>query len=159
APNRAKMRVRAFREEADLIRYRLRPADPARHLFEIDCRIDEPREVERFTMPSWIPGSYLLREFARHVVAVAAESGGHAVPVAKVAHATWECRGATGELSVRITVHAHDLSVRGAFLDRSRAYFNGPCVFLLPEGRDAEAVELTLEPPTHDAGADWRVAT
>ena len=46
-------------------------------------------------------------------------------------------------------VYALDQSVRGAWLDRQRGYFNGPCLFLLPEGRDAEPIEVTLEPPPH----------
>jgi predicted metalloprotease with PDZ domain len=56
-------------------------------------------------------------------------------------------------------VHALDQSVRGAFLDRHRGYFNGPCVFVLPEGRDEEDIEVTLEPPPHSLCEDWRVAT
>jgi predicted metalloprotease with PDZ domain len=58
-----------------------------------------------------------------------------------------------------MTVHALDQSVRGAYLDRQRGYFNGPCVFVLPEGRAAEPVEVALEPPPQPSCADWRVAT
>jgi predicted metalloprotease with PDZ domain len=60
---------------------------------------------------------------------------------------------------VTIKVYALDQSVRGAWVDRRRAYFNGPCVFLLPEGRDAEPVELLLDPPPQPMCEGWRVAT
>ena len=110
-------------------------------------------------MPAWIPGSYLLRDFARHVVHVEARSGREPLPVEKVSAATWAVRGAGRTLTLTITVYALDQSVRGAWLDRRRAYFNGPCLFLLPEGRDAEAIELTIEPPPHSLCEDWRVAT
>ncbi len=68
-------------------------------------------------------------------------------------------RGAGRTLTLTITVFALDQSVRGAYLDRQRGYFNGPCVFVLPEGRDEESIEVTLEPPPHSLCEDWRVAT
>jgi len=110
-------------------------------------------------LPAWIPGSYLLRDFARHVIHVAAKSGRESLTVEKTAAATWCAHGAGRTLTLTITVYALDQSVRGAWIDRQRAYFNGPCLFLLPEGRDAEPIEVTLEPPPHSACEDWRVAT
>jgi len=146
-------------EDLALIRYRVRLADLDRHHFEIECRIDNPAAEQRFSLPAWIPGSYLLRDFARHVIHVAAKSGRESLPVEKVAAATWCVRGAGRTLLLTVTVYALDQSVRGAYLDRQRGYFNGPCVFLLPEGRDDEAIEVTLEPPPHSVCEDWRVAT
>ena len=109
-------------------------------------------------LPSWIPGSYLLREFARHVVAIEAEDAHGPVALEQSAKGTWVATGAEGLLSVRATVYAFDLSVRGAYFDRQRAFFNGTSLFLLPEGRESAAIELTLERPRF-AAADWRVAT
>ena len=142
-----------------LIRYRVRLADLERHHFEVECRIENPAAEQRFSLPAWIPGSDLLRDFARHVIHVAAKSGRDALAVEKVAAATWCVRGAGRTLTLTTTVYALDQSVRGAYLDRQRAYFNGPCLFLLPDGRDAEQVEVTLEPPPHSLCEDWRVAT
>ncbi|HEX5047828.1 MAG TPA: PDZ domain-containing protein [Gammaproteobacteria bacterium] len=142
-----------------MIRYRVRLADLDRHHFEIECRIDNPASEQRFSLPAWIPGSYLLRDFARFVVSIAAASGRQALPLEKVESGTWVARGAQGELAVTATIYALDQSVRGAYLDRRRGYFNGPCVFLLPEGRDHEAVEVTLELPRNPICEGWRVAT
>lgn len=142
-----------------LLHYRVRLADLDRHHFAVDCRIENPASEQRFSLPSWIPGSYLLREFARHVVDVAAESGGRQLPVEKLDHSTWCCSGAAGDLTIRIRVLAHDESVRGAYLDRRRGYFNGPCVFVLPEGRETDNVQVTIERPAHAACEEWRVAT
>ena len=142
-----------------LIRYRVRLADPARHFFEVECRIEDPAPDQRVSMPSWIPGSYLLREFARHVVAIEAASGGRPLAITKVDKGGWLCAGAGGELAIRTTVFAHDQSVRGAFLDRRRGYFNGACLFLQVEGRECAPVELLVEPPADAALASWRVAT
>ena len=142
-----------------LIRYRVRLADLDRHWFEIECRIDDAAAEQRFSLPAWIPGSYLLRDFARHVVSAEAKSGGERLDVAKTGAAEWSVRGSGQALTFTITVYALDQSVRGSYLDRQRGYFNGPCVFVLPAGREAEPIEVTLEPPPHASCADWRVAT
>jgi len=92
-------------------------------------------------------------------VHVAATSGKQVLAVEKVDAATWCVRGAGRTLTLTITVYALDQSVRGAYLDRRRGYFNGPCLFLLPEGHDAAPIEVTLEPPPHSLCEDWRVAT
>jgi predicted metalloprotease with PDZ domain len=142
-----------------LIRYRVRLADLDRHWFEIACRIEDAAAEQRFSLPAWIPGSYLLRDFARHVVRVEAKSGPDTLAVVKTGAAEWCVYGASGALDFTVTVHALDQSVRGAYLDRQRGYFNGPCVFVLPEGRGSEPIEVTLEPPAHSPCDAWRVAT
>ncbi len=142
-----------------LIRYRVRLADLDRHWFEIECRVENPADEQGLSLPAWIPGSYLLRDFARHVVHVEAKSGRETLAVEKTAAGQWCVRGAGQTLIFTITVYALDQSVRGAYLDRHRGYFNGPCVFVLPEGRDSEPVEVTLEPPPQSLCEDWRVAT
>ncbi|CAG0961018.1 hypothetical protein BURK1_00718 [Burkholderiales bacterium] len=141
-------------------RYRIAPREPNGHLFEIDCTVDDPaQDGQRFAMPTWTPGSYLIREFARNVVAVRAASGGRPVRIAKVAKDTWQAAPSRGPLTVTIEVHAHDLSVRAAYLDAARGYFNGTSVFLLPEGRASAACIVEILAPPHAAGARWRIAT
>jgi predicted metalloprotease with PDZ domain len=142
-----------------LISYRVRLADLDRHLFEIECRVDDPAPEQRFSLPAWIPGSYLLREFARFVVAIEASSAGQSLPVEKFESSAWVVRGARAPLTLTTKVYALDQSVRGAYLDRRRGYFNGSCVFLLPEGRNEERIEVTLEAPTNPICEAWRVAT
>src|SRR5204862_532727 len=78
-----------------LISYRVRLADLDRHLFEIECRVDDPAPEQRFSLPAWIPGSYLLREFARFVVGIEASSAGQSLPVEKVESSAWVVRVAT----------------------------------------------------------------
>ena len=59
------------------IRYQIAPIDVDAHLFEVRCTIDDPDpQGQRFRLPTWIPGSYLIREFARQFVHVRAESAG-----------------------------------------------------------------------------------
>jgi predicted metalloprotease with PDZ domain len=90
---------------------------------------------------------------------VEARSGRESLPVEKTAAGVWCVRGAARTLIFAITVYALDQSVRGAYLDRRRGFFNGPCVFVQPERRDGDPIEVTLEPPPHSLCDDWRVAT
>jgi predicted metalloprotease with PDZ domain len=142
-----------------LIHYTLQIADLDRHHFIVDCVIDQPEPNQRFTLPSWIPGSYLLREYARHVVAIEAFCRNEPVAVEKTAKATWQCNAAGDQLRVRITVFAFDRSVRGSYIDHRRAFFNGPCVFLMPDGREQQPIELMLERPADSRARAWSVAT
>src|SRR5690606_30139853 len=91
--------------------------------------------------------------------AIRGESGGRALAAEQGDHASWWFRGAEDELRVTIEVYALDRSVRGAYFDQERAYFNGPCLFLIPEGRENEPVALELEPPADERCAEWRVGT
>jgi predicted metalloprotease with PDZ domain len=141
-------------------RYRIAPLEVHAHLFVVRCTIDDPAPGgQRFTLPVWIPGSYLVREFARHFVAVRAEASGSSVPVVKETKDSWRAAPCTGPLTVIAEVYAYDLSVRAAYLDATRGYFNGATVFLCPEGRAGATCELEIAPAGFDGAHEWRVAT
>ena len=56
------------------VRYTLLPRSPEAHMFEVVCTVDDPAaEGQAFRLPTWIPGSYLVREFARHLSSATAE--------------------------------------------------------------------------------------
>jgi predicted metalloprotease with PDZ domain len=142
------------------VRYRILPRDPHAHLFEVTCTVEDPApDGQSFRLPAWIPGSYLIRDFARNVVACRAEGPQGPVPVAKEDKLTWRCGPCQGPLSVTCEVYARDLSVRGAHLDPGHGYFNGPSVFLYPVGREGRPCEVEVLGPPGDAYREWRVAT
>lgn len=142
------------------IEYRISPLDPHAHLFETRCTVNAPDAGgQRFRLPAWIPGSYLIREFARQFVHVRAESAGQPLPIVKEAKDTWRAAPATAPVTVIAEVYAYDVSVRTAYLDPSRAYFNGPCVFLRPDGYEQAACSVEIAPPSGAEFANWRVAT
>jgi predicted metalloprotease with PDZ domain len=142
------------------IRYRIRPSDPTAHLFEVDCTIADPDpEGQRFALPAWIPGSYLIRDFARHIVSIHARSRGAGVALAKLDKHTWRVAPCRGPLTVTAEVYGWDLSVRGAHLDSTHGFFNGTCVFLRALGREERACEVEILPPAGRRYAGWRVAT
>jgi len=144
------------------VRYRLCPRRPEAHLFALECEVSAPAAGgETFALPAWIPGSYLLRDFARHIVSFAAEADGQPAPARKLDQHRWHVPAPAGcrKLVVRYEVYAWDLSVRGAHLDESHAFFNGTSVFLRVLGREQQAHAVHLEPPPGAAYSHWRVAT
>jgi predicted metalloprotease with PDZ domain len=145
---------------APAIRYAIVPRNPEAHVFEVVCTVDDPSpEGQAFALPAWIPGSYLIRDFARHVVSVTARSRGRPVSIDKVDKHTWVAASASGPLTVAIEVYAWDLSVRGAHLDTTHGFFNGTSVFLRVLGREERRCELEIRPPRGARYRSWRVAT
>src|SRR5262245_47700735 len=92
--------------------YRVRPSDPGAHRFDVVLTVPAPAAAgQRFTLPAWIPGSYLIRDFARNVLEIEAHAGGRPVPIEKVDKSTWRCAPCDGPLELRYRVYAYDLSV------------------------------------------------
>lgn len=140
--------------------YTITPANPGAHLFEVTLTIAEPDpHGQVLSIPAWIPGSYMVRDYARHVVAIRAESGGENVELAKLNKSSWQAAPCGGALTIIAEVYAWDLSVRGAHLDTTHAYFNGTCVFPMVEGQETVPCELDIRPPPVPHGKGWRVAT
>lgn len=142
------------------VAYTIVPRAPEAHLFEVTCTLADPDpEGQHFALPAWIPGSYMIRDFARHVVAIRAESRRRPVTIEKVDKHTWRCDSTRGPLTVTMQVYAWDLSVRGAHLDQSHGFFNGPCVFLRVAGRERQPCTVEILPPRGARYRGWRVAT
>ncbi|MCC6608591.1 MAG: M61 family metallopeptidase [Burkholderiales bacterium] len=145
---------------ARTVRYRIFPRSPEAHLFEVSVTVDAPDPAgQRFVLPAWIPGSYMVREFARHVVTIRARHGRRPVRLRKLDKHTWRADPCDGPLTVTAEVYAWDASVRGAHLDTTHGFFNGACVFLRVVGHDAAPCEVEIVPPRGARYRGWRVAT
>ena len=138
------------------VTYRLTLAEPQSHHFLVDVEADGVTAPARLVMPSWTPGSYLIREFPRNVVTFAAADGaGNLLPSRKTDKNTWEVAApADGRLRARYLVHADELSVRTSHLDASHGFVNGTSVFMYLEGREGDEVRLEVRAPQ-----GWRVTT
>ena len=142
------------------IEYRIRPSDPAAHLLEVTLTVASPDPGgQQFALPTWIPGSYLIRDYSRNIISIRAESDGLAVALDKLDKSRWQAAPVDKPLTVTIEVFAFDNSVRGAHVDLSHAYFNGTCVFLEVIGQEDQACGVHIEPPPKPIGKNWRVAT
>jgi len=144
--------------------YHLRPIQAGAHLYEITCRIEQPLpEGQLLSLPAWIPGSYMVRDYARHVVSFQAESAGELVHARKINKHTWRVAPVKGDLLVRITVYAADPSVRGAWLDDQLGLVNGVCVFLRVHGQEQAPSIVHIDPPDFapnlPTAQGWRLST
>lgn len=138
--------------------YRVTPSDPAGHQLQVSLILKDPDPAgQLLSMPAWIPGSYLIRDFSRHVTQIRASARGKTVPIRKTGSHAWRCDSADGPLHVDYTVYAWDLSVRGAHFDETHAFFNGTSLFLAPQGRTGRPCLLELLPPPHTRR--WKVHT
>ena len=132
--------------------------DALAHRFSIELDLASPApQGQEFWLPVWIPGSYLVREFSRHVLAVEAACAGKPVALRKVAKNRWRAAPCKGPLRLRWTVYAHDASVRTAFLDASRGFFNPSSLLLAVDGQEQAAHTLRILPPAEQPA--WTVAT
>jgi len=142
------------------IHYSICPVQPENHLFEVQIRIPNPDpKGQGLWLPDWIPGSYLIRDFARQVIKVNASCGGRQIGCEKIAKAEWLCDPCQGELLLEYQVYAYDLSVRGAYLDNQRGFFNATSVFLAVKSQEQHACEVDIQPPRDERYSDWKVAT
>lgn len=130
------------------VRYRVRPAVPHEHLFEVEAWFPGKGSLDLW-MPAWTPGSYLLREYARHVQDFQAFHGdGAPLRVERLAKDTWRVhhRGPP-EIRVRYRVYANDLTVRTNHLEGSHGYFNGAATFVTSDRHRGEPCALELALP------------
>ncbi len=138
--------------------YHVSPSDLNGHIYTVTCRIAKPDPAgQRLSLPVWAPGSYLLREFSRHVLSLTATDDDGEVSLRKLDKAKWQAEPTRGALVFRAEIYANDLSVRGAFLDRGHGFINGVCLFLRAEGLADQTCALQLDAP--GGVSDWKLAT
>ncbi|MFI4930014.1 MAG: M61 family metallopeptidase [Burkholderiales bacterium] len=137
-------------------RYRIEPADRHSHQFRVTLTLQRPASEQALSLPAWIPGSYLVREFARHLSQMRAWQGAREVPLRQVDKARWvaQCKGRAA-LKVSYSVYAFDTSVRAAFLDAQRGFFNATSLCLRADGCESQAhrIEIASLP------RGWQIAT
>lgn len=143
-----------------MIDYKVRPLSPEAHLFQVSLVIQKPsRKGQRVSLPAWIPGSYMIRDFSRNIVSISAAADGVELELKKLDKQTWELPITDRAISITYRVYAWDLSVRSAHLDATHGFFNGSSLFLKVEGQDDQACLVEMLPPEGDAYTEWRLAT
>ena len=140
--------------------YHVRPHSLGAHLYEVTCRIEHPDpEGQVLSLPAWIPGSYLIRDYARHIVRIEAMSDGEPVVLRKLDKHSWHAVPVAGALLVTAVIYAADPSVRGAWLDGSCGFFNGVCLFLQVSGQEQDSYVVHVDPPELPPDIVWQLAT
>jgi predicted metalloprotease with PDZ domain len=138
--------------------YRLGFAGHGSRYIDVSLTLPPSESGYRLSLPAWIPGSYLLRDFARHLVGKQArDRDGNAVRIEPVDQQTWDVASTETAVEVGYRVYCADFSVRSAHADSTHVFFNGTSVFLRVHGAEQARHEVVLD----GAGLPeaWRVAT
>lgn len=152
----------SFSESLPLrLHYHVAMPEPEAHLFEVCLHVtgwqQDAGALLDLKMPVWTPGSYLVREYARHLqdFAVADDRTNISLPWRKLSKNHWqiETQGYEG-LVVRYRIYADELSVRTNHLDGTHGYFNGAALFFYIPGYEQHPLQITIAPPP-----DWQVST
>lgn len=142
------------------LRYTVSLPDPATHRYQVRCELPgTATQALIFRLPAWIRGSYLVRDLAKHVFDVRAWRGDRSVAIERLDKSSFAVPAGEGALRLEYTVNAFDESVRKAFLDTRRGFFNGSSLFYCPDGYRDGRFEVMLEAPRDAAYRDWKVAT
>ncbi|HSN77493.1 MAG TPA: PDZ domain-containing protein, partial [Anaerolineae bacterium] len=142
------------------IHYALSMPHPQTHLYHVEVAVEGFDQTSYdLIMPSWTPGSYLIREFARHVQEFQAldAASQQPLPWSKRSKNTWrvDAPAGHGTILLRYNVYANELTVRTSHLDTSHGYFNGANLFVYLDGQRRHPVTLSVTVPY----ADWKVST
>lgn len=142
------------------VHYRVCPAEPATHRFEVRCELPPTlTQAVVFRLPAWIRGSYLVRDLAKHVLDLRATRGGVPVAIERLDKSSLRVAAGEGALVLEYAVQAADESVRKAFLDARRGFFNGSSLFYCADGLRDAPCELRIERPRGAAYREWTVST
>jgi predicted metalloprotease with PDZ domain len=140
------------------ISYQVAMSQPTSHLFEVSLQVGNwQKSVLDLKMPVWTPGSYLVREYARHVQDFVAESSAskQALSSKKISKNHWQISTQDcSEIKVTYRVFANELTVRTNHLDDTHGYFNGAALFFFIPGWEKQPIEVKIVPP-----GNWQVTT
>ena len=139
------------------VHYTVDASNQHAHLFQVTLQIEKPQAGQVVSLPVWIPGSYLVREFSKNLQKLKAKQGGKFIKVHQVNKSQWQIESKPHQaLQLSYEVYAFDNSVRSAWLDMQRGFFNGTSLCLRVHGLEDMPHALTLLPFKN---SDWSVAT
>ncbi|WP_293145887.1 MULTISPECIES: M61 family metallopeptidase [unclassified Microcoleus] len=150
---------------APTIHYSVAMPNPESHLFEVTLRVQGWAEpVLDLKMPVWTPGSYLVREYARHLQDFRSQSGdslrdsyaARALPWRKISKNHWQIEtNSVSDVTVCYRIFANELTVRTNHLDSTHGYFNPAALCFFLPGFERHCYTVTVVPPQ----PQWRTVT
>jgi len=139
------------------IRFQVAMANPGRHEFQVTMRVPAlpDRTHVELVFPAWAPGSYMIRDFVRHVYGLRiADERGRPLDGERLDKQRWRVASGGAAFVVSYRVFAFEASVRTSFLDDSHGYWNGTSLFFAVEGETTRPHEVAI-----DAPRGWHVST
>ena len=132
-----------------LVNYSVSMEEAHAHLFNVTCHINEPCPGEQIiSLPAWIPGSYLIRDFAKNIIRIKVFCADVEIPIEKIDKDSWSIPITGKPITVFYQVYARDRSVRTAYLDQFRGFINGTSLFLRVHGLEPNPHSVSISKPT-----------
>ena len=144
-----------------LVHYSVSMEEAHAHLFNVTCQINEPCPREQIiSLPAWIPGSYLIRDFAKNIIRIKVFCADVEIPITKIDKDSWSIPITGKPITVFYQVYARDRSVRTAYLDQFRGFINGTSLFIRVHGLEHSPHSVSISKPTWlTAKKKWSVST
>ena len=133
--------------------------EPQSHLLEVKLQVPNwEAETLHLQFPVWTPGSYLVREYARHIQQVRAYNAANGQPLSlqKRSKNVWDVSTETADnITIEYQVYANELTVRTNHVDGTHGYFNGAALFFNIPQRETSPIEVKVIPPK----TEWKITT
>jgi len=132
---------------------------PESHLFEVTLNIENWQETTlNCKMSVWTPGSYLVREYSRHLQNFTAYStvNNNKLNWEKTSKNNWLVTANNEQnITVKYQIYANELTVRTNHLDATHGYFNGAALFFYIPNYENLPLTITINVPHYS----WQVST
>jgi len=139
--------------------YEVSCPEPQTHLFHVKLQVqDWNANTLKLQFPVWTPGSYLVREYARHIQQVKAYNAENQenLWLEKISKNSWQIHTENVEsITIEYQVYANELTVRTNHLDATHGYFNGAALFFDVPDLETTPIEIKIIPPA----SDWKITT
>lgn len=142
-----------------IVHYQLQIADLSAHTLAITLRFIPQESGHRLELPSWIPGSYMIRNFARHIMQIRAYDASGELPLQQLDKQSWQLSCRNQAVTVEYRVYANDLSVRAAYVDDEVAVLNPACLCLAVSGLTELPQQFAFLQPVQRVTKNWQVST
>jgi predicted metalloprotease with PDZ domain len=141
------------------LHYQVAMPQPQSHYFDVRLQIQGWQgDYLDLKFPVWTPGSYLVREYVRHLqdFTVRGEATQSPLPSQKVSKNHWQIP-TQGEAAITVAyrIYADELTVRTNHLDDSHGFFTGAALFFYIPCYEQCPLTLTVIPPE----PAWQIAT
>lgn len=143
------------------VHYQIQLASPHHHYFDVELTIEQPDpQGQGLELPNWIPGSYMIRDFAKHIIYFEANSPLGTLTYTRPSKSSWQLAAATGPLQIKYRVYAFDSSIRAAYLDHTYGFFNASslCLSIVGQEHLPHRIQVSAPEPKFQL-QNWQLAT
>lgn len=141
------------------VKYQFEISDVSAHLISVTLSFTPSSPVHDLVLPAWIPGSYMIRDFARNIVAINASDKSGILELQQLDKQRWQIQCNDSPVTVKYQLYAYDLSVRAAYIDDEVAVLNPACLCLSVSTQETLPHYISISKPPSRVTDDWRVAT